>query len=1669
MNGSDAAPVWFTSSKDDSVGGDSNGDGGASSPAPADWGTILFTNGSDLSVVDHAVIRYGGPTPSVIACDLGSTVSVSSTGKLHLANSTITDSKNALVQVDVLGAAGVAEFTHNVFGAAPCGGYMRDGEWSQNLFMGPFTGRALYSYQPAGLVMHDNLFVGQPAWNDSRDVGREYADIQNNWFTTSGVENQPTSSQNLADLSNNWWGRVLDPNPLLCTYAYPPQPSVNVTSNSACQLSSYTAANGTYVQHVLPDLPGPPQGVIAAFPTVTSELLRGSCGGRHARCTSSTGADPINTATGVFSATVTDARLPGIGLGIAASRTYNSDETASGAFGPGWSFSYGMHASVVGDDATVTTEDGAQLPFVHSAGAWRATPGVLDEFNVVAGGYELVTRDQVAYSFDAAGALTAVRDRNGQGPTISYVGGVLASISVAGRTVTVDMDPVSGFIERLTLPDGRYAQYSYTEGRLSAVRDLRGNVTNYAYDAAGRLVSVQDQTGHYVARNTFDAGTGRVIAQLDGRGNLTTLDWDGANQVATITDANGHVRKDYYSHNVLYRQQDGAGNSTYFVHDADLDLVVVVSPLGDATRLTYDGNGNLVQRDEPLAVTTKWSYNSSNDMTSSTDPRNNVTQYTYTSAGNLQTISRPAVDASGPSVTTFAYDPSGTGLVASVTDPRNKITTYEYDSQGDLVRETSPLGAVTTYSYDAAGRLTSRVEPRGNETGAVPDDFRTMYTYNGNDQIVSMSTPLGYSTSFEYDAAGNRSAVVDANAHRTDYAYDADNHLIAVTAPDATVTAYAYDGPGNVTARTDANGNVTSYVYDAADRLATVTPPSPVGVTSYTYDAASRVAAITQPGSIVSGFLYDRLGRLWVQSNPSGTNGIQYTYDKASNVTANGTDSRVYDAQNRLTSVARGSDTISYVYDKASNVVRRTYPSNLGATVVDYAFDDDGRLASVTSGRATTSYSYDSAGNLLATTLPATNAYVEQRTYDRDGRLSEVKSTNGATTLAQSTYVLDPVGSPLSIQTADQSADPNTSYVYDARDRLSRVCYGVDPCTPSAPSSIAWTYDAVGNRLSEARSGATTYSAYNAADELCWTAATSGACGAPPTGATNYSYDARGNQTAAGSSTFTYNAVNLLTGYTPRISSVSYSTTVLPGGPLGYWRLGETSGTNAADSSGNGRNGTYVGGVGLSQSSLITNDANKSVHTDGVDDKVTLPVLALANSSFTIETWVKTGTTIGGADQTIFGAFGSSSPGEALGVRVLDDGRARLSFGGADLDTAAGTIAFNNSSQHIVATYDAATDTSRIYLNGELKVSGTQGPFTSTTATANLAYSGDSANPRRYLGHLDEVAVYGRALTSREITAHYQSGSPGSTYTYDNEWKRDTSVTNGVTTTYRWDPNNALPQLIGDRNGSTILHRYVSGREPLSVTNAAGATGWYHHDGLGSTLALTSNTGVLQYSYDDEPYGTTRDERRPDAGGPTNPLQYTGQYRDPTGLYHLRARQYDTTTGRFTTRDPWQRPNTMPWLSPYQYADGQPTAMTDPSGQGSSFWDDPIGWVGKNASPLLTAASIGAYVTCPFNGGLGCSVGQAFSRASFVAATAQATATCLRGLDGRCARSAISAGLAYGGTWLNRARAGRNIAFGFVQLAFWPSYHQLTTPGGPYPGNPVGRPPTLGPEMGYSP
>lgn len=69
----------------------------------------------------------------------------------------------------------------------------------------------------------------------------------------------------------------------------------------------------------------------------------------------------------------------------------------------------------------------------------------------------------------------------------------------------------------------------------------------------------------------------------------------------------------------------------------------------------------------------------------------------------------------------------------------------------------------------------------------------------------------------------------------------------------------------------------------------------------------------------------------------------------------------------------------------------------------------------------------------------------------------------------------------------------------------------------------------------------------------------------------------------------------------------TYAGEVLRDNPVGYWRLGETSGTTAVDSSGNGNDGTYEGSPTLGEHGALVGDENKAVAFGGNPDHVEIP------------------------------------------------------------------------------------------------------------------------------------------------------------------------------------------------------------------------------------------------------------------------------------------------------------------------------------------------------------------------------------------------------------------------------------------------------------------------------
>lgn len=845
-------------------------------------------------------------------------------------------------------------------------------------------------------------------------------------------------------------------------------------------------------------------------------------------------ADPVNTATGNYVTTVTDASLPGIGLPFEFTRTYNSADSTSGDLGPGWTHSYADSLAVQPNgDVEYRAATGQEALFVLQPDGSFAGLGVRAKLTADNDGYTLTTPHQERYRFDTSGRLLSLSDRNDNQLSLAYESSNLSTITdTAGRVIQLTHDP-SGLLTGLLLEDGRSVTYGYTDGALTSVTDMRAGITTYSYDPGERLSMITDQNQHVVVENVY-GDDGRVIQQFDGLGHETDYAWDPATQTATVTDARGHEWKDEYVGNRLFRRIDPLGNATLYSYDDQLNSTSVTYASGHAWGMTYDNRGNLLSRTSPAPQNYRevFTYTARNDVATWTDFRGNLTTYDYDADGNLIRITQPE-----GAITRFAPDPA-TGLPISRTDPRGKIWSYEYDADGNRKSETSPLGNKTGYAYDPSGRMIERIDPRGYASGHVPADYTWHFAYDEADHLTTTTSPLGYATISTFDPVGNLDTVQDAKGRVTDYEYDELNRLVRVTPPDTTApTVYAYDEVGNRISRMDPEGHTWSYGYDEANRQTSVT--SPLGsVWSTTYTPTGQIQTRVLPegnatptaGDWTITYAYDHLDRLTGIDYSDATPDVSFAYDENSNTTSmtdgSGTTSYVYDDLNRLTQVTKGADTFSYTYDPASNLLSRTYPGDVPTV---YTYDFDSRLSTASHGTGITNYGYDEAGNVLSTTLPSSNGHVEARTYDRDGRLTGVVNRKGTATLSSFSYTLDEMGNPIRVDTSSGVV----TYGYDPlRDWLTEACFQATCSQPTDPF-IRYTYDRVGNRITESRPAGTTTYTYDIDDRLTQTSG--------PSGTVAYTFDRNGNETAAGSRTFTYDLANRVGTTTSGSTTLTYT------------------------------------------------------------------------------------------------------------------------------------------------------------------------------------------------------------------------------------------------------------------------------------------------------------------------------------------------------------------------------------------------------------------------------------------------------------------------------------------------------------------------------------------------
>jgi len=532
----------------------------------------------------------------------------------------------------------------------------------------------------------------------------------------------------------------------------------------------------------------------------------------------------------------------------------------------------------------------------------------------------IITR---TYYDDSGRPVTVVRNLVGQDPyvdtpptcgtgmtdenictTTAYddLGRQIATTDPLGHVTKYDYND-AGQLERVTA--------NFLDGQAQNYQNQYNIVTEYAYDALGRLLTTTDTLGRVTA-TTYD-DLGRTIASTQNvdagqsqnyqnQYNITTaFAYDPAGAQIATTDPLGMITRTYYDAlgravskvrnldgqgietGTLPERGEGATNQRVdTVYDRNGQAIATVNELEKTTAFGYDSLGRQTEVDDPLDNATQSVYDVAGRLSGVTDAKGVVTHYGYDPLGRLTDVwenYKPGFgqDAETNVHTVYTYDANGNRL--TLQDGNGQVTVFAYDGLNRLHTETDPLEHTWMYSYDVAGNRLEMVDA---------NEATTSYTYDALNRLVLIDYPSpDPDVTFDYNAIGLRLSMTDGQGTTT-WTYDALNRPLTTTDPFDNTVAYTYNALGNRVSLTYPDNKVVSYTYDSAQRLDEISLDS-TNIAQYSYDAGGHVTGVTRANGVDTTYAYDDAGRLTQLEHASGAKGLAsytYEYDEVGNRTS---------------------------------------------------------------------------------------------------------------------------------------------------------------------------------------------------------------------------------------------------------------------------------------------------------------------------------------------------------------------------------------------------------------------------------------------------------------------------------------------------------------------------------------------------------------------------------------------------------------------------------------------------------------------------------------------------------------------------------------------------------------------------------------------------------------
>lgn len=1075
----------------------------------------------------------------------------------------------------------------------------------------------------------------------------------------------------------------------------------------------------------------------------------------------------------------------------------------------------------------------------------------------------LRTRDGREFDLTLGVGVTALRDANNNQLQVTA-----SQIShSSGVSISIERD-FDGRITRITDPLGETLEYAYdAAGDLVSSSDRTDSTTTYTYDDEHLLLDIFDPLGNRSVRSEYDEA-GRLISTTDANGNTISYDRDVAARTEVITNRLGALRVlEYDARGNVVREVDELGNETLRTFDARDNLLSETDPLGRTVTMVYDANDDPVSITDP-AGTTNLSFDAAGRMLTLTDPTGRTQTFDYDAAGNVIRTEDPL----GNEVV-FTFDSGGNMLTQ--TDAAGQTITFAYDGRGNMTAKTDTLGNVTTFAYDSLGRRTSETRTR-TVPGVGSETLTSSFTYDAAGRLLTTTRADGATIDQAYDGLGRVISLTDTRGLTTSMTYDAQGNLVATTFPDGTTETTTRDAEGRVIARTDRAGRTTTFGHDAAGRQTSTTYADGSSV-SKVFDAAGQLLSTTDELGNTTSFAYDAAGRRTSVTDALGQT-TTFTYDDAGN-RLSVTDARgnttgfAYDALNRPTTTTfPDGTTIQATYDVLG---RRISLTDQHGRVTQFGYDALGRLTSVIDAAGeTTTTTYDEVGNRLTQT--DANGNVTSFIYSATGQQIARTEPGGLTELT--TY------HPDGTRATRTDFNGNTTVFERGTDnRLSRRLY------PDG-SEVSFTYTPTGRRatVTDAR-GVTSYT-YDARDRLLSETYPDGR-------RLDYTYDAAGNRTSL---TATVGASALVTSYTYDALNRLETVTDPDGGVY----------THGYDAVGNRTELDYPNGVETTTSFDALNRLVDLTTRTGVGSVLQSYSLTLSASGARLR-----------IDEADGGAltYAYDAVDRLTQDRVIDSGGGLVYQRDFTYDAVGNRLQLDFDDGVVTDTISYSYDARDRLLTEGLSASY------GWDANGNLV-SKTEADPTGYEWDFENRLTGVDLPDGSRVDISYDADG--------NRVRTEVTDAGGASSTihYLVDTSGSLSQVVAESDGSgQVTAYYVRGDELLSVKRpGSGEKRYYHSDAVGSIRLLSDDSAVVTDSYDYTAFGVLLDHQ----GSDPQPYRFAAEPFDFNVLfYNNRARWLDTGVGRFLSVDPLQASSPDPSsLHRYVYVNNRPVDMVDPSG-----------------------------------------------------------------------------------------------------------------------------------------